>query len=199
MPFVTVPSTESADYINSQKSDFQDTYYVDNLNTLGAGGGGGGGVAISNFYFPYGNPANLSVTIASGTTTPLASGLVNWSMDFNDIGLVYDTPTASAAQAWQNTTGSSLNLWVRVNMRCTGGFAVGLEFMPQTSSDASSWTNVYAPTPKYMGESTESGNAYMQMSGKVVLANGDYLRLAAQNNDYYSTTVRVHNVEFVKH
>lgn len=43
MTFVNVPSTESADYINAQKNEWQDTYYVDNLNTLGAGGGGGGG------------------------------------------------------------------------------------------------------------------------------------------------------------
>lgn len=39
MTFVNVPSTESADYINAQKNEFEDTYYVDNLNTLGTGGG----------------------------------------------------------------------------------------------------------------------------------------------------------------
>lgn len=47
MPFVNVPSTESANYINAQKNEWQDTYYVDNLNTLGAGGGGGGGGDVS--------------------------------------------------------------------------------------------------------------------------------------------------------
>lgn len=47
MPFVTVPSTESADYINAQKNEWQDTYYVENLNTLGSGGGGGTDVVFA--------------------------------------------------------------------------------------------------------------------------------------------------------
>jgi hypothetical protein len=79
MPFVNVPSTNSADYINSQNKDFQDTYYVDNLNTLG-GGGGGGGVEMSHL--------SKTTTVQSGGTSPTE---LPWSEpDIIASGVIYE-------------------------------------------------------------------------------------------------------------
>lgn len=67
MPFVNVPSTESADYINAQKSEFEDTYYVDNLNTLGAGGGGGGigYLAVNNCSWNAGTNCGITINLST--------------------------------------------------------------------------------------------------------------------------------------
>lgn len=104
MAFVNVPSTESAQYINSQKSEFQDTYYVDNLNTLGASGGGvevtlitaRPGESINNFYpdgpITYWYPA----TALNGATFDA----INGKLTITNAGVyVMDFSIAVASQA----------------------------------------------------------------------------------------------------
>lgn len=183
MPFVNVPSTESADYINAQKSEFEDTYYVDNLNTLGAGGGGGGN-KISAYYWPY-SLSYAFVSVTPGYTSNLVNTANSWQVDFDDIGLDHTSPGVASAGAFGNSTGASLDLYVEAAVRTFS--ANGLwQFIPQTSSDNGvSWTNAFAPgtTRQYYTGVTD---ATVPVAALVTVPDTHWVRLAAYNGDAYS-------------
>lgn len=85
MTFQTVPPIDSAEYINSQKSAFETEYYVDNLNTLGAGGSGGGQAAIS---------AIASIETGGITVPDYTGAFAGWTDVITPSGaMTYDAPT----------------------------------------------------------------------------------------------------------
>jgi hypothetical protein len=185
MPFVNVPSTNSADYINSQNKDFQDTYYVDNLNTLG-GGGGGGGTAQSAFYREaVGNGGTLTpgYVVNLVDVGPPTFGTQSWTADFNDIGVTWDTEPSLSAGIFRNETGAEIELYV------TGVVAVdvatSVQFIPQTSADNVTWTNAFSPGSGRSAYSLPASTP-ISFAATVTVPDDDYFRLSGYNTGAYS-------------
>lgn len=168
MPFVTVPSTESAEYINSQKSDYQDTYIVDNLNTLGGGGGGGGGASVGHISGSY-----FTVNGGSG-----CSAFIAWS----DPNIISDTVTYNSCS----------NSFV---FNCAGNYIVEMCHTVQTTccSANSFYTVVQGYTANNCGCSCLSTCGadslpwgYNNRTGvRLYFPNvqvGDYFRVSVQND-----------------
>lgn len=125
MPFQTVPPIDSAQYINTPKSDFETEYYVDNLNTLGEGGGGGISVAWA------GNSADTSATETITSWNAFAT-----SSDVNVDGPFFGFVTSGVYQVSFN-----------VGLFDSGGFGGSLLVRFQTGSGESTVPFVYLREP----------------------------------------------------